>query len=127
LPNYSMEKIKEIILKLFKLEGIAENLTNYVETRLELFKLEIRTDFAKAIAKALALFFLGLLAFLFLLFVSLGVAYLINELFRSSYIGFFSVGMLYGLLFLLLYTNRKSFSTTLETQLLKPHKDKLVD
>jgi len=117
-----MEKIKEIILKLFKLEGIAENLTSYVETRLELFKLEIRTDFAKAISKALAMFFLGLLGFLFVLFVSLGIAYLINRFLESSYIGFFLVGIVYGFLFFLLYIKRKSFSAAIETQLIKTQK-----
>ena len=63
-----MEKIKDILLKVFRLENLAQNLTGYLEARLDLFKNEIKTDIARAIAKAITIVFLGFIAFLFVLF-----------------------------------------------------------
>ena len=119
-----MEKLKELILKLFKLETVLQSLTGYVETRVELFKLEIRTDVAKAISRAMALLFLSFLAFLFLLFLSIGLAFFMNSIFESQHIGFFILAVVYGVLFLVFYLNRKSVEANLEHQFLKKQKKK---
>ncbi len=122
-----MEKIKDILFKLFKLENIAFNLTGYVESKLELFKLEIRTDVTKALSRAMTLIFLALLAFLFLLFLSLGLAYLINSFFEAQYVGFFVIALFYGIVFVSLYINRKALTSTMEEQILKSQKNKVTD
>lgn len=122
-----MEKIKDILFKLFKLENIAFNLTGYVESKLELFKLEIRTDVTKALSRAMTLIFLALLGFLFLLFLSLGLAYLINSFFEAQYIGFFVIALFYGIVFVSLYINRKALTSNMEEQILKSQKNKVTD
>ena len=122
-----MEKIKDILFKLFKLENIAFNLTGYVESKLELFKLEIRTDVTKALSRAMTLIFLALLAFLFLLFLSLGLAYLINSFFEAQYVGFFVIALFYGIVFVSLYINRKALTSNMEEQILKSQKNKVTD
>jgi uncharacterized membrane protein YqjE len=122
-----MEKIKDILFKLFKLENIAFNLTGYVESKLELFKLEIRTDVTKALSRAMTLIFLALLGFLFLLFLSLGLAYLINSFFEAQYIGFFVIALFYGIVFVSLYINRNALTSNMEEQILKSQKNKVTD
>jgi uncharacterized membrane protein YqjE len=122
-----MEKIKDILFKLFKLENIAFNLTGYVESKLELFKLEIRTDVTKALSRAMTLIFLALLGFLFLLFLSLGLAYLINSFFEAQYVGFFVIALFYGIVFVSLYINRKALTSNMEEQILKSQKNKVTD
>jgi uncharacterized membrane protein YqjE len=122
-----MEKIKDTLLKLFKLENIAFNLTGYVESKLELFKLEIRTDVTKALSRAMTLIFLALLGFLFLLFLSLGLAYLINSFFDAQYVGFFVLALFYGIVFVSLYVNRKALTSNMEEQILKSQKNKVID
>jgi len=122
-----MEKIKDTLFKLFKLENIAFNLTGYVESKLELFKLEIRTDVTKALSRAMTLIFLALLGFLFLLFLSLGLAYLINSFFEAQYIGFFVIALFYGIVFVSLYINRKALTSNMEEQILKSQKNKVTD
>ena len=114
-----MEKIKDILLKLFKFENIAANFTGYVETRLELFKLEIKTDLAKALAKVVTLIFICFLGFLFLLFVSLGVSHLINTLLDSNYAGFLIIASLYGIILFTVVSNRKKIMASVEEQILK--------
>lgn len=122
-----MEKIKDIILKLFKLENIAFNLTGFVEARLELFKFEIRTDVTKALARAMTLVFLALLGFLFLLFFSLGLAYFINSLFEAQFVGFFVIAIVYGILFISLYINRKLLSSKVKELLTRSQKNNIID
>jgi hypothetical protein len=122
-----MEKIKDILFKLFKLENIAFNLAGYVESKLELFKLEIRTDVTKALSRAMTLIFLALLGFLFLLFLSLGLAYLINSFFEAQYVGFFVIALFYGIVFVSLYINRKALTSNMEEQILKSQKNKVTD
>jgi uncharacterized membrane protein YqjE len=122
-----MEKIKDTLLKLFKLENIAFNLTGYVESKLELFKLEIRTDVTKALSRAMTLIFLALLGFLFLLFLSLGLAYLVNSFFDAQYVGFFVLALFYGIVFVSLYVNRKALTSNMEEQILKSQKNKVID
>jgi uncharacterized membrane protein YqjE len=122
-----MEKLKELILRLFKLENVLQSVTGYVETRVELFKLEIRTDVAKAISRAMALLFLSFLAFLFLLFLSIGLAFFMNSIFESQHIGFFILAVVYGVLFLVFYLTRKSIEANLERQFLKKQKNKVID
>lgn len=122
-----MEKIKDTLFKLFKLENIAFNLTGYVESKLELFKLEIRTDVTKALSRAMTLIFLALLGFLFLLFLSLGLAYLINSFFEAQYVGFFVIALFYGIVFVSLYINRKALTSNMEEQILKSQKNKVTD
>jgi uncharacterized membrane protein YqjE len=122
-----MEKIKDIILKLFKLENIAFNLTGFVEARLELFKFEIRTDVTKALARAMTLVFLALLGFLFLLFFSLGLAYFINSLFEAQFVGFFVIAIVYGILFISLYINRKKLISSVEEQLTRSQKNNVIE
>jgi uncharacterized membrane protein YqjE len=122
-----MEKIKDILLKLFKLENIAFHLTGFVETRLELFKLEIRADVTKALARAMTLVFLALLGFLFLLFFSLGLAYLINSFFEAQFVGFFIIAIVYGILFISLYINRKVLSSKVKELLTRSQKNNIID
>ncbi len=113
-----MEKIKDILLKVFRLENLAQNLTGYVEARLDLFKNEIKTDIARAIANAITMVFLGFIGFLFVLFLSIGLAYFLNTLVDSEHAGFWIVGGIYGLLFLVFKLNLKVINTSLEEKIL---------
>src|SRR5258708_29967055 len=93
---YPMDKISETILKFLRLDNFVQNLTGYVEARIELLKVEIREDVAKAIARGMgivALFFIG---FLFLFFFSVGLAQFLNRLFDGPYAGYFSLAGIYG-------------------------------
>ena len=42
-----MDKIKDSIFKFLRLDNLVENLSGYVETRIELVKLEVREEIAK--------------------------------------------------------------------------------
>ncbi len=109
---------KESILKLLKLDGLVANLTGYVETRVELLKLEIREEIAKAIARMTVLVLVMATISLFILFFSVSVALLIGE-YLGFFEGFLIVSGFYLLVAILVLLMRKSLSDTMEKELLK--------
>jgi uncharacterized membrane protein YqjE len=111
-----MEKISETILKFLKLDNLVNNLTGYVEARINLMKVEIREDVAKTISRGMvmvALFFMG---FLFLVFFSIGLAQFLNTFFEYGYAGYWIVAGIYGGFFLLLLLFKKNISDYFEAQ-----------
>ncbi len=116
--------IAESILKLLKLDNLVGSLTGYVEARLELLKAEIREDVAKAIAKSLVTVAIFLVAFMFLTFFSIGLAYFFNRYFEDTFAGFWIVAGIYGGILLLLLLFRKSIHEYFERQLAEMMKRK---
>ncbi len=108
--------LKDSLLKLFKLDGLVNNLTGYIETRIELMKYEVKEDMAKAIAKISILFLLALLFTFFLLFTSVAVALKIGES-LGSFSGFGMVAGFYLLLLLLIIALREPIGSSLEKKL----------
>src|SRR5688572_22397054 len=86
--------IKDTIAKFLRLDGIMSNLTGYIEARIELMKVEIKEDVAKALSKAVVFAILGFIATLFILFISMAVAYKIAEV-TSLFTGFLVVAGFY--------------------------------
>lgn len=108
--------LKETLLKFFKLDGLVNNLTGYVETRIELLKYEIKEDMAKAIAR-LSLVLLTILLFTFsLLFFSVSIAIKIGESI-GSFAGFAIVAGFYLTLMLIIVIFRESISKNLENKI----------
>lgn len=108
---------KESILKLLKLDGLISNLTGYVETRLELIKLEIREDIARSVARLTVLVVVIAVLSLFILFFSISIALLIGE-YLGYFEGFAIVAGFYLLLTVIIISLRSSVSSALEQKLL---------
>lgn len=113
---------KESILKLLKLDGLVANLTGYVETRVELMKLEIKEEIAKSLAKLSVLVIVIASLSLFVLFFSVSIALLIGE--RLGFFeGFLIVSGFYFFIAVLVLLMRKSLSETLEKKLMEKIKE----
>ena len=110
--------LKDSIVKLLKLDGLIDNVTGYVEARIELMKLEIKEDVSKALAK-LAMIMVLVFAFsLFVLLISMAVAFKIGER-AGTFGGFAIVAGFYFALILILVLFRDTISAALEKQLEK--------
>lgn len=109
-----MENWKDTLFKFLRLDGLMGSLTGYIEAQIQLFKLEIKEDIAKAISKAIVFFAFLLFGFLFLLFFSLGLAHYINVFFDEVYAGYWIVAGIYGLTFLVFLMFRKSINSNFE-------------
>ena len=109
-----MEKLKEILLKFFKLDSIVSNLTGYVESRVALVKMEIREEVAAVLSRALIVMVMFLTGFLVLLFLSVGLAEYLNTIWEGDFIGFLIVGSFYALILILMIVFRKNLLKSLE-------------
>ncbi len=105
-----MDRIKDTLLKFLRIDNLANNVTGYVETRIKLLKIEIKEDAVKVLSKSLAQGTIIFLAFLFLIFFSIGIAEYLNTLFTNSFEGYLIISGIYFLLFLAFLIFRKSLS-----------------
>lgn len=95
-------------MKLFDFHKLIEALTGFIETKVELWKLEAKEEIGALIAKTLVVMLLALGAVMVLLFFTLGLAFLLNNVLESKIWGFVIVGSLYGIVTTGLYLKRRA-------------------
>jgi hypothetical protein len=115
--------LKETLLKFFKLDGLIGNLSGYIETRLELLKYEIKEDLARAMAKVAVVAVIVVFLTLFIIFLSVAVAYLLAES-VGTYGGFGIVGGFYFGMMVALIFFRDQISHKIELEIKKSFKQK---
>ncbi len=114
-----IEKIKDTIFKFLRVDNLVENLSGYLEARIELVKIEVREEIVKVISQGLKLVLLFLSFFLFLLFFSMGVSHFMSSYLNSTSAGFWIVSCFYGLSGLILFLFRTKIGQFFERVLLK--------
>jgi uncharacterized membrane protein YqjE len=119
-----MESIKDTIFKFLRLDNLIENLSGYMEARIELLKIEIREDVAKVLAQALMVVTILFLALIFMLFFSVGLAHFLNSFFEQPYIGYWIVAGIYGIPCLIFIVFRKKIGHSFEQHLMEKIKTK---
>jgi hypothetical protein len=107
--------LKDTLLKFLKLDSLIESITGYVETRIELLKMEVKEEVSKGVAKALVYVVIVALVTLFILLISMAGAYKIAEWVGTSG-GFAIVAGVYLLIGLLVYAFRSSITEKLENR-----------
>ena len=88
------------------IESLISKSHDYVETRLDLFKLKMvdkSTEVASTIASGLAMF---VITFIFLIVFNIGIGLLIGDLLGKSYYGFFILAVFYALMGVIFYKSR---------------------
>lgn len=115
--HYKFETVlKDSVLKFLNLDSVIENLTGYVESRIELTKIEIREEIAKGVTKVALVMLMGVVFTLFVVLISVGVAHLIGESI-GAFGGFAVVAGFYLILGLLLYAFRDAIGGKLQEYL----------
>ena len=115
------------IFKFFRLDNLVSNLTGYVETRVDLLKIEMREEIVKVVSYGLMVAVCVLLALLFLVFFSIGLANYISEHQGTSFSGYWIVSGSYAFIFLVIILFRKNIGLFIESHLreqAKNHKAK---
>lgn len=90
-----------------KIEDIIDDLKQYINTNLELLKLEATGRSSDMGAGLISSFIIGMIGFIFVLLVSLGIAYYLSDIFGNAYIGFVIVAGFYLLIWLILILGKK--------------------
>jgi Putative Actinobacterial Holin-X, holin superfamily III len=119
-----MDKIKESIFKFLRLHNIMSNLTGYLEAQVALVKIEVKEEVGRLLSKALVLMAILLLAALFLLFFSIGLAQYLNGIAESAHLGFWIIGGIYGIPCIIFLVFRKELSASFEKYFVKLIKQK---
>ena len=106
---------RNTLSKIFNVDSLLSNLTGYVETRVELLKVEVKEDLAKALAKAVSYFLVGFVSALFLTFVSVALALLLGQR-LGNFAGFSIVAGIYLITALLLWFSRAKLIAKFESR-----------
>lgn len=114
---------KDTLLKFLNLEGLISNLTGYIETRVELLKIEVKEDLAKTVAKLVVVLTVALAGLFFLLFMSVAGAYWLGKS-LGMIRGFAIVAGFYGLVMIILLLFRKNITKELEKKFLQVIEEK---
>ncbi len=110
--------LKDKLLKFFKIEGFVQNLGNYIETRVELLKLELKEEVIKSVSKLSLIFVLALFFFISFLFLSVALAFWIGTVAGNTG-GFAIVGGLYLLLGATLLIFKEQINHSLEKKIIE--------
>ena len=93
---------KSKLFKFLRIDAIIENLTGLIEARMELAKLELKEEVAKAGARIIAGVVLAFLLVMIIIFVSIALATWLNYLLGSMFMGYLIVTGFYLLVLVLL-------------------------
>jgi len=116
--------IKDTLIKFLRLDNLIENISGYAEARIDLLKIEIREEVARTLSRAVVIMAVIVTALICLLFFSIGLATLLNEYFRHTYIGYWIVAGIYGLPCLAFLLFKKKISAYFEHKMLELIKQK---
>lgn len=107
---------KEGIARFLKLDHLMENLTGYVETRIEILKYDLKEDLAKGAAKILVYLGIGLIATFFLFFTTFAVAFMLAD-YLGTFEGFAIVSGFYLLVGAVLFISRDHLVAVIEKEI----------
>jgi hypothetical protein len=114
---------KESIAKFLKLDSLMENLTGYVETRIEILKYDLKEDLSRVLSKVSILLAVALTGMFVLLFLSVAVAVAIGG--KVGYFsGFALVSLFYVIIGVVLLMNRESLGGKIELKIKEVIKQK---
>ena len=94
------------ILKLFKLDKLFENLTGYIETQIELVKLDLKEQAQEGLENIFQVVLMMFLASFIVLFLSFGLSILLNSILNSDYLGYLVIAFVYLVLFIIILSDK---------------------
>lgn len=89
-------------------EKLIEASKKYIEVRIELLKLDIQEESGKYLMRISFLIFILFLFLFSILFVCLGLAFYLNEVMESHYLGFFIIAGFFFAVCMVIYILRNS-------------------
>jgi len=108
------------ILRFLRLDKLFENLTGYIETQIALVKLDLKEQAQKSVEGFFQVLLLLSLAGFTILFISIGVSIILNNIFNSNYLGYLLIALAYLILFIfILLDKNNSFSKWLTSLIFK--------
>jgi uncharacterized membrane protein YqjE len=107
---------RDSISKFFKIDSLISNLTGYVETRIELLKIEAKEEISKGLSKVIIYFALAFVFAVFLIFLSVAVATAIAES-LGAFAAFGIVSGFYLVIGIILLLSRNNLTQWLQKEI----------
>jgi uncharacterized membrane protein YqjE len=115
--------LRDSIARFFKVDSLISNLTGYVETRIELLKVEAKEELSKGLSNVIVFLLLAFVFALVVVFISVSVAFLIG-VWVGVIGGFAIVAAIYLLAGIILVVKREPLTKTLEKKIASMFKKK---
>lgn len=96
------------ILGLFNINKLTSNISDYIDTRVELIKLDTQEQIVKAVITMFELLIVFVIVTITMVFLNLTLAYYLNSVLESSYTGFMIVAGVHIILLGLLWLNKRA-------------------
>lgn len=110
---------------MLKIDNLIENISGYIDTRLELFKIEIKEWIAKILSNLIYFLILLMLILVILIFISMSAGFYLNQILESNFWGFGIVASFYLLIVILFILNSKKNIAIINSQIQKIIEKKL--
>jgi len=88
-------------------KNLVNTLINFIETKIEIYKLQFKEEAAKAFTVIILIILLSMMGLLFVLFLSLFFVEFLNDLLGHPYYGYLIIAVLYIIMGIITYSLRK--------------------
>ena len=109
-------------LDIFRVKNIINALIGFIETKVELYKIQFKEEMAKALSILVLVFIFSMVGMLFILFLSHFLGGLLNDALHSNYLGYLIVAGLYLVMGIIVYSVRKKIADSI-TDMMFPEED----
>ncbi len=109
-------------LDIFRIKSIVNALIGFIETKVELYKIQFKEEIAKALSILALVIIFSMVGMLFVLFLSHFISRLLNDLFESQYLGFLIVTGFYLVGIIVVYLLRARIADSI-TNMMFPEED----
>lgn len=100
-------------LDIFRVKNIVNALIGFIETKVELYKIQFREEIAKALSTLALVIVFSMVGMLFILFLSHFISRLLNDIFDSDYLGFMIVTGFYFVSGIVVYFLRRRIADSI--------------
>ena len=100
-------------LDIFRVKNIVNALIGFIETKVELYKIQFKEEIAKALSTLALVFVFSMVGMLFILFLSHFISRLLNDIFDSEYLGFMIVTGFYFVSGIVVYFLRRRIADSI--------------
>lgn len=107
--------LRDSLAKFFKVDSLIENLTGYVEARIDLVKVEAKEGLSKGISSLAVYLIIAFLVSLVIIFLSIACAILVGESLGMVW-GFVIVALIYAICAAAVFSKRKSLLASVEKE-----------
>ena len=114
------------ILDIFRIKNIVNALIGFIETKVEIYKLQFKEEIAKALSVLVLMIIFSFLGVLFILFLSHYLSTLLNEVLESDHFGYLIVSGFYLIIGIVIYRMRKKISDSV-INMVFPDEDEETD